>query len=158
MKRFFALAFLVSATTIAQGQSSEPEAFRRFSEALNSGDVDKLMAVLTADASVVGGPNCPPSAPCVGRELVRQNYAEYLTRVKHRSKVVSEEFKSGSSAHRVEVTNDSIRNRGTDRLIGRNEVSYRDGLIASMRFFPDMSDEETARYIKATAPPAPASK
>lgn len=68
---------LVHVPTVA-AQEDPASVLRRFIDARNRGDVAGTLALATDDIRFVGGPQCTPVAPCIGRDALRSEVQSYI--------------------------------------------------------------------------------
>ena len=79
-KLFLALTVMLAVLVGCQAQPSPEEVLAAMEDALNAGDVDAAMALLTADAVVKLVPALPPGSPdtYTGAEEIRAWYEELV--------------------------------------------------------------------------------
>ena len=148
------LGLLLGLPLGAGAQGTDPAAttralFERFIDTRNRGDLAGLLALVTDDVRFVGGPECPPPAPCLGTEALQREFRSY-TQAQVRVTVVGPPQVSGTTLRaRVEASGAAQRAVGVDRAISDVTVEVRDGKVASWIGILDASDPQTARWQAA---------
>lgn len=144
---------LASASAFADGGPDAGTVFRMHKAAINRGDVPAAMSYLTEDVRYVAGPNCTAAAPCIGVAAAWKGFVEMA--VGRRMLIVPDAAQLpkllDAYRTRVEVSWPGIADAtGTQRIVGIDAYTVRDGRIASLTFTPDLDDAPTAAYFKAT--------
>ena len=133
------LAFLQSqqAATVVQ----------RFFEARNRYDVEATLALVTDDFRFVGGPNCTPASPCLGREGLRA-HLQTFTATRAQVTIVGAPQVSGTTVVvRYELRDELTRRAGVERMVATATIEVRGNQLASHVGVPDASDPQTAQYL-----------
>lgn len=153
MKPLAAFALVVLAvglhTTTALAQTTPLALAQQWAAAQNRGDVAGTLALLADDAVLDGVGNCTPNA-CQTRAAIQ---AELERRVAASTQVnfTGYQVVGTTVAARNEVSNDTIRAAGVQRVINYQVFEVQGGRIAAVRVRWDLSDEQTARHGPAVA-------
>ena len=152
---FISLMAALLAVPTAAGSSNEEKIYREFIAAVNRGDVDAAVALMTDDVQLQGTPGC--LAPCLGIEAVRadlgQDAAGHLQIQLLGSVSVSGDTLKSNTAHRADI----LANFGLSRVIIDETITFEDGKISSVVFAPRVTDRQTAELVMIlTAGPQPA--
>jgi SnoaL-like domain len=127
--------------------------FDRFVDARNRGDEAGMLALVTDDVRFVGGPECPPPAPCLGTEGLRREFQRYMG-AQVRVTVVGTPQVAGTTLRaRIEASGAAQRAVGVERAISDVTVEVRDGKVASWLGILDARDPQTARWLALQGPP-----
>ncbi len=142
----FALA-LLTPTVLAQ---ADPMAVvQRYQTALDNGDVDGALAVLTDDAVREDPGTC--SVPCVGKAAIRKSL-ESTVAGSRLSRIVGGYQVSGNIVtSRTEQRSAAISAAGVERVINIVTYEVRGDKISAVRVKRDTSDPQTAAFLKAQA-------
>ncbi len=130
--------------------------YRGFIDAVNRGDVNGALALMTDDAQLLGTPGCMTS--CRGKAAVRQDLeqdvAAHLQIQSLGSLEVSGSTVKAKTAHRADV----LRGTGVSRAIINETFTFQGDKISRANFEPDVSDPQTATLIRllTSGPPAAA--
>ena len=115
------------------------------------------MAVLSEDVFYVAAPYCPAAQPCIGREQVRRRLVEPLIERKTQIVATGQAEGSDSAARvRLEISWPGIEKFEVQRIVGYDEVKARGGQITTIHYERDLSDAQTAAFVKASAAAAAA--
>ena len=134
---------------------SAPPVYQRLVSALNHGDLEGALALVTDDAFLVGTFVCPPPDGCAGKAAVRRDFeAEIADRVQITP--ASVQVSGDTIALRLEYRADSVRAAGAERIIILGTVELRGGQISRGVFQPDPTDAQTAAFLAALAASQPA--
>lgn len=126
-------------------------AYVRYEDAFNRGQVDAALEQFTDDALVIAGPGCPPEAPCIGKAAIREGLLARFVAAGIGVRIREIAFDGTHLRTRVEVSTEAIRKAGHARIIGNDNLEFRNGRIASLVFVLDRSDGQTLRWL---TPPA----
>lgn len=122
----------------------------RYEDAFNRGQVELALEQFTDDALVIAGPVCTAQAPCVGKAAIRDGLLARFVALKIAVRIREIHFDGQYLRTRVEVSHDGIRQAGLTRVVGNDNLEFRNGRIASLIFVVDRSDGQTLRF---TTPP-----
>jgi SnoaL-like domain len=152
------LGLLLGVPLGAGAQGTDPAALvraavERFVDARNRGDVAGMLALVTDDVRFIGGPVCPPAAPCLGTEALRTEVQSYIGAHVRVTLVGTPQVSGTTLRARVEASADPYRAAGLDRVINDVTVEVRDGKIASWIGSLDARDPQTARWLALQGPP-----
>lgn len=122
--------------------------FQLFTDARNRGDVAGALALVTDDVRTIGGPSCPPAAPCIGVQAIRTDLENVYIPKHIQLTIVGVPQVSGTTVQvRIEAHGDIFSAAGVERIVSNGTVEVRDGKIASFISIPDASDAQTAQYL-----------
>jgi hypothetical protein len=123
--------------------------YRRFVDIGNRGDLESVLALYTANATLTGGTVCMPQA-CVGRASIRRHFENLVaTRTDIRNVAVS--TAGNELRFRTEVTNDTTRAAAVDRIIVTGGATFVGNAIDRHTVGFDPSDPQTARFLAFVA-------
>ena len=101
------VSVLVLASMLAACTSLPPhdpmDAYRRYEQALNAGDVAATAAVWAADASFAGALGCPMPRPCISRAAIRSGFIEPAVAMKMQHQMVGEPEPDGADGATVRL-------------------------------------------------------
>lgn len=123
----------------------------RYEDAFNRGQVDLALEQFTDDALVIAGPVCTAQAPCIGKAAIREGLLTRFVALNIAVRIREIQFDGQHLRTRVEVSTDVLRKAGLTRVVGNDNLEFRNGRIASLIFVLDRSDGQTLRF---TTPPA----
>lgn len=116
-------------------------------EGLMAGDVDAI-AELYADNAVEQG----PWGTFVGKEEVVGFGEDFLTNDSGFEYEFTEtQVVNTTAMHTMELSTDSIREAGVDRIVIHHTLVAQDGHIVSLTAVLDMTDEQTVQYAEVLA-------
>lgn len=141
------LAALLGAVPAVAAQDDPATVVQRFFDARNRYDVAGTLALVTDDFRLIGGPQCTPASPCVGREALRAEMQNYIAGRAQVTIVGTPQVSGTTVRARVEGRADVFRAAGAERIINDVTMEVRDGKLASLVGVPDASDPQTARYL-----------
>lgn len=146
MNRSFLFAVLLSCGAVASAlaQGDPLSAARRYVDAVNRGDVTEIVALFTDDATVAHGRVCTP--PCVGDlAAVRRQYEQDVANAVKLT-IIDSQVSENTVSIRIELRGTPMRAAGVDRIVGTDTIEVRGDKIAALRFMPDMTDPQTAKF------------
>jgi hypothetical protein len=120
---------------------------QRFQTALNQGDPDTAMQLVSEDIRFVGGVSCMPQAPCIGADSFRQRV---LLSIANQVQTVTlgDILESGTTARMsVMVTSPGRASIGVDRTFSEVSAEVVDGTITSLATYPDSDDAQTLWWL-----------
>lgn len=121
------------------------QVFERYLAAVHAGDRAAVRALIAPDVERSDFRGCRPEMDNVNCLV---HYIEQtVLGSKARFTELSRSVNDGLIDSRLEVRSALYRQAGVDRIVGRDLVRVRDGLISSFRFVPDFSDDDTARFF-----------
>lgn len=136
------LALALSGACAADG----PDAvFDRYVAAVHAGDMAAVRALIAADVERSDFPGCRPEMdnPTCLAHYVEATVVAPKARLTERSRRVDGDTLSAV----VEVRSALYTKAGVERIVGRDVVQVRDGLVRAFRFIPDFADEPTALFF-----------
>lgn len=123
----------------------------RYEDAFNRGQIDAALEQFTDDAIVIAGPACTAETPCIGKAAIREGLLARFTAVGIAVRIREIQFDGTHLRTRVEISTEPIRKAGYTRVVGNDNLEFRNGRIASLIFVLDRSDGQTLRWL---TPPA----
>jgi hypothetical protein len=144
---WFAVLLILAAATGALAQV-DPKALRQ--QQFNSiarGDVAGALALYTDDA-VVDGTGLCAAAPCMGKAAIQKEFERRVAE-KISATGLSYYVSGPVVTTRFEVSSDTIKKAGVDRIIGWDIFEIKGDKIASARGpLWERTDPQTARYLE----------
>ena len=135
-----------SAQTPTPGQVDPAALHQQQIDTLNAGDLDAMMALFTDDAVYQNASGCVDD--CVGTAAIRAEFATHVADHLHVTRT-SFEVSGNTVTGEAEVTSDSLRAGGVERIVFSFTVEVRGDKISSLRVVPIT---EVIRF--AAAPPS----
>ncbi|WP_298832441.1 nuclear transport factor 2 family protein [uncultured Piscinibacter sp.] len=135
----------------APDDASPVLSYVRYEDAFNRGQIDTALEQFTDDALVIAGPACTAEAPCIGKAAIREGLLARFTAVNIAVRIREIQFDGTHLRTRVEIATDPLRKAGYTRVVGNDNLEFRNGKIASLVFVLDRSDGQTLRWA---TPPA----
>ena len=120
---------------------------RQDAEAINKGDIASVMSRYTEDAVLISRPFCPPEVPCNGKFAIEQAYRNMISGGSSAT-VVSQEVSANTVKSRMEVRGGAAKSAGVERFVYYTTVSFAGDKIAKKVTEYDMSDAQTATFLK----------
>lgn len=143
---------LTAPTVSAAPEDATPVlSYVRYEDAFNRGQIDTALDQFTEDAIVVAGPACTAEAPCVGKAAIREGLLARFVALNIAVRIREIHFDGTHLRTRVEIVTDPVRKAGFTRLVGNDNLEFRQGRISSLVFVLDRSDGQTLRWL---TPPA----
>jgi hypothetical protein len=128
--------------------------YRQFIEAINRGDVNAAVALMTDDAQLQGTPGCLMSA-CRGKAAVRQDLeqdaAAHLQIQFLGTIQVSGSTVKANTAHRADL----LRGTGISRVIINETATFQGDKISRFVLEPETADPQTATLVRLLTSGAP---
>jgi len=135
-----------TAQRVSAQQSDPAVLFGLEVDARNAGDTAGATAFFSEDAVFVGA-SCFPVA-CIGRAAIGQEEAG-ATAIHLQVKILSSYVEGTSVTGRFEVSGDIFTAAGVQRIISLYTVVVRGDRIVLFTTLPDVTDDETARFVAA---------
>ncbi len=154
MNRFMILpvllvSILAVSPTMALAQDDPVAILKKYHTAMERGDVDAALTLYADDAVIEGGRGCSSRNPCVGKAAIRKYLEQRVNRKSRKNTIIHEVPAGNVLTRRVEQRDDRTRKAGVDRIIVWSITKIKGSKISlRRRQFLDMSDTQTARYIK----------
>jgi hypothetical protein len=154
------LATLLAITTLAwplRPATAAPDdalavlTYVRYEDAFNRGQIDAALEQFTDDALVIAGPACTAEAPCIGKPAIREGLLARFVAANIAVRIREIQFDGVHLRTRVEVSTDPIRKAGYARVVGNDNLEFRNGKIASLIFVLDRNDGQTLRWTTPAA-------
>lgn len=145
------LGTLQSSAVAASDDALAVLSYVRYEDAFNRGQIDVALDQFTDDALVIAGPACTVEAPCIGKPAIREGLLARFVAASIAVRIREIQFDGVHLRTRVEISSDPIRKAGYARVIGNDNLEFRNGKIASLIFVLDRSDGQTLRWV--TPPP-----
>jgi len=126
--------------------TATPDAvFDRYVTAVHEGDMDAVRALISPDVERSGFPGCRPE---MDNPTCLAHYIEAtVVRPQARLTEISRQTEGDTITAVLEVRSPLYTQAGAERILGKDVVRVRDGLIQAFRFVPDFSDEPTAVFF-----------
>ncbi|MBL8303969.1 MAG: nuclear transport factor 2 family protein [Ideonella sp.] len=123
-----------------------PEAvFDRYVAAVHAGDMAGIRALISPRVERSDFPGCRPE---MDNPACLAHYIEAtVVGPKARLTVLGRRTDQDTVTAELEVRSALYTSRGVERIVGRDIVRVRDGLIDGFRFVPDFTDEPTAVFF-----------
>ena len=116
-------------------------------EAINKGNIASIMSHYTEDAVLIARPFCPPEVPCNGKFAIEQAYRNMISGGSSAT-VVSQEVSGNTVKSRMEVRGGAAKAAGVERFVYYSTVTLVGNKIAKKVNEYDMSDSQTATFLK----------
>lgn len=139
-------ASLAGCAPPAPAPSPSPSAvFDRYVNAVHAGDMTTVRSLIATDVERSDFPGCRPemdNATCLAH-YIEATVVKPGARMTERRRSVDGDTVTAE----LEVRSPLYTRAGAERIVGRDVLRVRDGLIRSFRFIPDFSDEPTAVFF-----------
>jgi len=119
---------------------------RQFQDATARGDADAAAAAFSDNAVFIGGPACPPTAPCATPAAILKRAQAGVGTHNHDTLLGTPAVVGDLVQMRLEVRGDLITAAGAERVIVNVQEQLRGQKIASLVILPDITDAQTAKY------------
>jgi len=149
---------LVFLATLVSGRAvqadTDPGALHEiYLAAVNSGDTEAVTALYAPDGEFLGGGGCSPE-PCRGSTAIRLAYETLVAQ--HTQITLLEQQVDGDVLHATtEFRNDLVQHAGVDRIISNVTLEVSGDQISALRAEPDLTDDQTVRFIQFLSGPRP---
>ena len=143
-----ALALLGCASGPAGKMPVEEEVYFGYEKALNSGDLNAIMALVSDDAGFNNPGRCKPN-PCRGAPVIRAFIKETVMDVRGQLKTIDVKSRPGEVDARVEFTSEKVRASGIERILGNERWKIANGKIALFEFAIEQNDKQSMAYISS---------
>jgi len=140
---------LTPALFLAQVRApTDPAAvLQRFQDAVNDGDVDAAMRLVSPDIAYAGDSACPDQDPCVGTRTFRRALEVSIANQVHTTMVGRAQV-AGTTVRVSTLTTSPGRTAiGVDHTSAEVTASVVDGTILSFRSEPDRDDAQTLWWL-----------
>ncbi len=129
----------------AQAQPRPAQVFERYTAAVHAGDLAAVRSLIAADVERSDFVGCRPEMdnPACLAHYIQQTVLAPQARFTE----LGREQRGDWLDVRLEVRSELYRRAGAERIVGRDVLQVRDGLIRSFRFIPDFSDTATVRFF-----------
>jgi hypothetical protein len=124
----------------------EEQVYYKYEGAINSGNINAVMALVTDDVGFNNPGRCKPN-PCKGAPVLKAFIQETVMDVRGQIKTLSVTSKPGELDARVEFTSDKVRASGIDRIVGNERWKIANGKIAMFEFAIERNDKQSMAYI-----------
>lgn len=146
------LLTLTAAASLAGCAASDPApipspaaVFDRYVSAVHAGDMAAVRTLIAVDVERSDFPGCRPemgNAACLALYIEATVVKPGATITERRRSVDGDTVTAD-----LEVRSPLYARAGAERIVGRDVLRVRDGLIRSFRFIPDFADEPTAVFF-----------
>jgi len=151
MKRYwYAIVVSAVALTLLAAGCKPPDLAaiaKQDSEAINKGDIASIMSNYTEDAVLITRPFCPPEVPCNGKFAIEQAYRNMISGGTSAA-IVSQEVSGNIVKSRLEARGGAAKAAGVERFVYYGTVTFAGTKIAKKVNEYDMSDPQTATFLK----------
>jgi hypothetical protein len=147
MKTLAPLGGLLLAVGVCSANAAEsPDAvFDRYVDAVHAGDMAAVRALIAADVERSDFAGCRPDMDNVS---CLAHYIEAtVVAPKARLTEISRRVDGNSLSSSLEVRSPLYTTAGVERIVGRDVLTVRGGLIRAFRFVPDFSDAQTVAFF-----------
>lgn len=139
-----ALSSLCSAAVV-WAADSPAAVFDRYVAAVHAGDMAAVRALIAPDVERSDFVGCRPE---MDNPACLAHYIEAtVVRPQARLTVVDQQLDGDTVTAALEVRSPLYTQAGAERIVGKDIVRVRSGLIQDFRFVPDFSDEATAVFF-----------
>ena len=142
------LVLLGCATGPGARQSAEESVYYQYEKALNSGNLNAIMALVTDDVAFNNPGRCKPN-PCRGAPVLQAFIKETVMDVRGQLKTLDVKSKPGEVDARVEFTSEKVRASGIDRILGNERWKIANGKITLFEFAIEREDKQSMAYISS---------
>lgn len=140
------LALLGCASSPMASKSVEEDVYFKYEKALNSGNLNAIMALVTDDVALNNAGRCKPN-PCRGAPALRDFIKETVIDVRGQLKTLDVKSKPGEVDVRVEFTSEKVRAGGIERILGNERWKISNGKISLFEFAMDQNDKQSMTYL-----------
>lgn len=136
---------IVAASSGAWAADSPDTVFDRYVAAVHMGDMVAIRSLIASDVERSDFVGCRPdmdNATCLAHYIEAT-----VVRPKARLTVVSRRLEGETVTVALEVRSPLYTQAGAERIVGKDIVRVRNGLIHGFRFVPDFGDEPTAVFF-----------
>lgn len=138
---------LVGAVAVpaAHADASPDEVFQRYLTAVHIGDMAAVRSLIAPDVERSDFVGC---APAMDNPACLAHYIQAtVVGPRARLTVLQQQVNGEQLSAQVEVRSPLYVQAGVERIVGRDILTVRQGLIRSFRFVPDFSDAPTASFF-----------
>jgi SnoaL-like domain len=155
MKHPFSKTLIVAAITFSllgcasnpmASKSVEEQVYFKYEKALNNGNLDAIMELVTDDVAFNNPGRCKPN-PCRGASVLREFIKETVMDVRGQLKTLDVKSKPGEVDARVEFTSEKVRASGIERILGNERWKITQGKISLFEFAIEKEDKQSMAYI-----------
>lgn len=144
-----ALLLAIAAASLANPAATRAQPdleaiFGEFQDALNAGDVDAALALVTDDATFEAGP-----MTFSGQAQLRKAFEMQVSQNRQVT-IVSSEVSGDTVTAQLEVRSKQATACGVERVVGTQTATFSDDKISRLVFQDDPSDEQTATVLACT--------
>jgi hypothetical protein len=126
--------------------SVEEQVYFKYEKALNSGNLNAIMELVTDDVAFNNPGRCKPN-PCRGAPVLREFIKETVMDVRGQLKTLDVKSKPGEVDARVEFTSEKVRASGIERILGNERWKITQGKISLFEFAIEKEDKQSMAYI-----------
>jgi hypothetical protein len=141
-----ALVMLFAPALSVSAQADPVSILQQFIDARNQADEPGAMSLVSDDMSYVGGSVCPFANPCVGQQAFRADIRLFISDHSQSILIGSPSVSGTTVSARTEMSNDTVRASGQDRVVFDYTVDVRGGKLTSLRGVADATDPQTAAF------------
>lgn len=142
-----AVALTLFAAGCAAGQPDLVSIVKQDAASLDKGDVAAVASHFAEDIELVVPPYCPPEVPCHGKAQA-QHVFETMAGGGTTATITDQQVTGNTVKARVEIRGGPTKAAGIDRFVYYKTVTFAGELISKIVHEYDMSDEQTAKFLK----------
>ncbi|MDO9201134.1 MAG: nuclear transport factor 2 family protein [Hydrogenophaga sp.] len=136
---------IVTGASVAMAADSPDAVFDRYVVAVHAGDMAAVRSLISPDVERSDFVGCRPE---MDNPTCLAHYIEAtVVRPKAKLTVVSRRLDGDTVTADLEVRSPLYTQAGAERIVGKDVVRVRNGLIHGFRFIPDFRDEPTAVFF-----------
>ncbi|URI07256.1 hypothetical protein MW290_01110 [Aquincola tertiaricarbonis] len=155
---WMSLLGLLTGAAVAQPGATPDQVFDRYAQAVHAGDMAAVRALIAPDVERSDFVGCQPQMdnPTCLAHYIEQTVVVPKASFTDLGRVRRDDLLDV----RLEVRSPLYTRAGVDRIVGRDLLQVRGGLIRSFRFIPDFQDPPTVRFFATLGigPGAPAAR
>ena len=145
LRRSLTVVTLLAGSSAASALDSPVEVFNRYMAAVHAGDMAAVRALIAPDVERSDFAGC--LAEMDNPACLAHYIDTTVVRPKAQLTVVRLQLNGETVTADLEVRSPLYTQAGAERIVGRDIVRVRNGLINAFRFVPDFSDGSTANFF-----------
>ncbi len=122
------------------------EIFNAYVTAINSGDLEAAMALISDDAKLINS-KYRPSVPSEGIGLIRAYIAETVISQNGKIKIIEIQEVNDAVEAKIELRSDRTAHLGIGRILGTERFTIKDNKIIGFEFTMNLEDTETKQFF-----------
>ncbi len=145
LRRSLTVVTLLAGSSAASAMDSPVDVFNRYMAAVHAGDMTAVRALIAPDVERSDFAGC--LAEMDNPACLAHYIDTTVVRPKAQLTVVRLQLNGETVTADLEVRSPLYTQAGAERIVGRDIVRVRNGLINAFRFVPDFSDGPTAKFF-----------